>query len=270
MYLFFWEELSALLARGRWSGATVLEFLTETFDCPPEWGLKYKKSPVSILKPTPSILAGTTPEWFWKNARDEDFYGGFGNRFLYLTGRKKAPLPDPKEPDAVRLRAVKTKLTALGKLEGVKASWDSRSKRLWEEFYRDWESRERSGLLSAALKRVHVYVRKLAMTYAACEETLPEITLDQLQAAIGVGVYSAECTEALIDARNQNTRPESELERRFIAWVEKHPGTRVRHMQQTVSKYCGSAEVFNRVLRNLAQADQLQIRGNPRRVYREV
>lgn len=45
--LFFWEELTALLARGRWSGSTILEFITETFDCPPEWGMKYRKDPIS-------------------------------------------------------------------------------------------------------------------------------------------------------------------------------------------------------------------------------
>ena len=95
--LFFWEELTALLARGRWVGSTILEFVTECFDCPPEWGLKYRKGAITVTAPTPTILAGTTPEWFWKNARADDFYGGFGNRFLYLTGRKKAPIPNPEE-----------------------------------------------------------------------------------------------------------------------------------------------------------------------------
>ena len=71
--LFFWEELTSLLARGRWAGSTVLEFLTEAFDCPPTWGLAYRRDKVEIGNPTPTIIAGTTTEWFWKNART----GGF-------------------------------------------------------------------------------------------------------------------------------------------------------------------------------------------------
>jgi hypothetical protein len=92
---FFWEELSALLTRARWSGSTVLEFMTEAFDCPEEWGTAYRKNPIRIVRPTPTIIAGTTPEWFWKSAQPNDFYGGFGNRFLFLTGPKKPSDPEP-------------------------------------------------------------------------------------------------------------------------------------------------------------------------------
>ena len=50
--------------------------------------MKYRKNPISLRNPTPTILACTTSEWFWKNARPDDFLGGLGNRFLYLTGRR--------------------------------------------------------------------------------------------------------------------------------------------------------------------------------------
>jgi hypothetical protein len=49
----------------------------------------------------------------------------------------------------------------------VRAQWSNEAHRLWKVFYIDWESRERSGLFSAALKRIHLYVCKLAMSYAA-------------------------------------------------------------------------------------------------------
>jgi hypothetical protein len=110
--LFFWEELTTLFARGRWSGSTILEFFTETFDCPPEWGIKYRKEPINLVAPTPTILAGTTCEWFWKNARSDDFFGGLGNRFLYLTGAKKKPIANPSEPVAALLRRVQNALAS--------------------------------------------------------------------------------------------------------------------------------------------------------------
>lgn len=263
--LFFWEELTALFARGRWTGSTILEFITETFDCPPEWGMKYRKDPISLQAPTPTILAGTTCEWFWKNARSDDFFGGLGNRFLYLTGAKKDPIPNPSEPDGAALKRVHIALSALSEMRPVEARFDTFARRLWEQFYVSWEQRERKGLYAAAVKRVHVYIRKLAMTYAALEGTLPEISIEQLKAAIAVGLYAAECAKALVDAQTATLRPEGELEQKFMKWIAVHEGAKKRQMQQTLSKLTGGCETFNRVLMNLLRADQIEIRES--RVY---
>jgi len=260
--LFFWEELTTLFARGRWTGSTILEFITETFDCPPEWGMKYRKDPISLRAPTPTILAGTTCEWFWKNARSDDFFGGLGNRFLYLTGPKKGPVPNPSEPDGTVLQQVHVALARLSELHPAEARFDKFARRLWEQFYISWEQRERKGLFAAAVKRVHVYIRKLAMTYAALEGTLPEITIEQLKAAIAVGLYAAECAKVLVDAQTATLRPEGELEQKFMKWIAEHDGARKRQMQQTLSKLTGGCETFNRVLMNLLKADQIEIRDN--------
>jgi hypothetical protein len=260
--LFFWEELTPLIARGRWSGSTILEFITETFDCPPEWGTQYRKNPIRIVAPTPTILAGTTSEWFWKNARPDDFFGGFGNRFLFLTGLKKLPIPNPARPGTLALQQVRAALARLSGIHAVETRFSPAAERLWERFYMDWEQRERTGLYAAAVKRVHVYVRKLAMTYAALEGTLPEINIGQLKAAIAVGVYAGECARDLVDAQTANLRPEADLEQKFLKWIGEHEGARKRHMQQTLSKATGGCEVFNRVLLNLARADRIEIREN--------
>jgi hypothetical protein len=68
--------------------------------------------------------------------------------------------------------------------------FNKEAERLWDRFYMTWELEERTGLYAAAVKRIHVYIRKLAMTYAALEGTLPEINVEQLKAAIAVGIYS--------------------------------------------------------------------------------
>jgi endonuclease III-like uncharacterized protein len=150
----------------------------------------------------------------------------------------------------------------LAKLHPVEARFDTAARRLWERFYMSWEQRERAGLYAAAVKRVHVYIRKLAMTYAALEGTLPEIGIEQLKAAIGVGVYAAGCTQVLVDAQNAILRPEGELEQKFLKWIKEHEGVRKRYMQQTLSKITGGCETFNRVLMNLLRADQIEIREN--------
>ena len=258
--LMFWEEVTSLFARGRWSGSTILEFITECFDCPPEWGLEYTKNPIRIKNPTPTILAGTTPEWFWKNARADDFHGGFGNRFAYFAGKKKAARPNPEEPNDPALELVRNALRGLSSIAPTKAEFNSDAAKLWERFYMKWENTDRPGLYGAATKRIHVYVRKVAMTYAALEGTLPAITFDQLKAAIAVGLYCAECARLLVDAQNSAIRPEGQIERRFTDWVTRHPGRSKRFMQQTLSKVAGSCEVFNRTMASLIRADQIELR----------
>jgi hypothetical protein len=263
--LFFWEEFAQMVARGRWTGSTLLEFFTETFDCPPDWGTQYRKKPIHIVSPTPSILAGTTIEWFWKNARPEDFFGGFGNRFLFLTGPKKHPLPNPGKPNESLLRRIREALLQFSNMEPTEARFGTAAERLWERFYLDWEGRERGGLYAAVVKRIHVYIRKLAMVYAAFEGTLPEISVEQLKAAIAVGIFAGECARELVNVPHANALSDDELERMFLRWIAPHEGVRKRYMQQSLSKKTGGCDRFNRIVMNLQRADQIEIREN--RVY---
>jgi hypothetical protein len=267
VYLCFFEEISTLLKHGRWQGSTLLEFFTETFDCPPVYRPAYRNSKAEINQPTPSVLAGTTAEWFWKNAQAEDFHGGFGNRMIYLTGSRKPPLPSPAQVDESKIEPLRSRLHSLATTPQTTAAFSPPAKRLFDGFYVDWERADRSGLYAAAVKRIPVYVRKLAMVYAACEETLPEVTCDQTAASIAIGKFAAECTRVLVDLKSSQARPEGEFEQRVLSWLEKHDGSRKREMQQTLSKYAGSCEVFNRAVDNLVRADRVRIEGQEKRVY---
>jgi hypothetical protein len=258
IYLFYWEEFASMLSRARWTGSTLLEFITESFDCPDEWKTHYRKKPIYLDEPTPSILTATTTEWFWKYARAEDFLGGFGNRFLFLTGRKKAPLPNPLAIDGERIHQIKEQLKLAAQHKHC-AQWTEGAEKIWNSFYVEIESRERSGLLDAALKRTHVYVRKLAMTYAALENTLPLVHSSQLRAAIAVMRYAVCCVERLIEMQATQNKPQAELEERFLRYIGLHEDERVRRLQQKMARYCGDAETFNRVLKSLVQADRIEI-----------
>ena len=263
--LFYWEEFATFLSQARWKGSTLLEFITECFDCPREWN-KHYKTPIHLETPTPSILTATTAEWFWKNAKAEDFFGGFGNRFLFFTGARKAPpLPNPNMVDDEATAGIKQHLKTVTSNSGCRASWTTGAKRTWDDFYVKFESTERSGLLRAAIKRAPVYVRKLAMTYARIEQTFPHIENDQLEAAIAVVEHSVACTERLLDLQAAQSKPHGELERLLLKWVRNHQGERLRRMHQLTWKFCGNSETFNRVLRNLATADLIEIR--EKRVY---
>lgn len=266
VFLFFWEEFASMLAHARWTGSTLLEFITETFDCPSEWNKHYRKKPIHLEMPTPSILTGTTPEWFWKYAKAEDFYGGAGNRILFFCGAKKKPIPNPIEVNGEIIHRIKEQLKIVAGGVPKRAQWTEGAEKVWNDFYVKFESRERPGLLGAAVKRAHVYVRKLAMTYAALEGTLPYVHKDQLLAAIAVIEYSVWCAEKLIEMQAAQSKPQGELEQRFLKWIGAHEGERLRVMQMRMWKYCGDSETFNRVRRSLELADRIQIDGD-RRVY---
>jgi hypothetical protein len=267
--LFFWEEFASMLSRARWTGSTLLEFITECFDCPDEWHNHYRKDPIHLEEPTPSILTATTPEWFWKHAKAEDFFGGFGNRFIAFAGPKKPALPDPAEVNGEIIHRIKGQLKVMAERPPRRAGWTEGAAKLWREFYVRFENQERPGLLGAALKRVHIYVRKLAMTYAALEDTLPYVHLDQLKAAIAVVEYCALCMERLLDTQAAISKPLGGLERIFLKRLGSHEGRRLRYWQQTMSKHCGDSETFNKMVRNLVQADRIEIRMDERkkRVY---
>ena len=256
--LFYIEEFSSLLSRAQWKNSTILQFLVEAYDCPHEYRLEYKKeNKVTIAEPTPSILTGTTPDWFWKNTQPGDFHGGFADRFIFLTGNKKPPMPNPSEPDPDRVRSFRESIMALGQYRGS-VRFASDAARLWNAFYIHFESQERTGLVAAAMKRIRTSIRKLAMIYAATEGTLPHITVEQIRAAIAVGKYASDCVKALIEERGYG-REEGELERRFLEFVKKNPGVKKRYMQQTLSKYAGSCKVFNDVMINLVRAGHVEI-----------
>lgn len=257
--LFYWEELAAFLAQARWKGSTILEFLTEAFDCPPRWGREYRTKRIEVNMPTLSILTGTTPEWFWKNALPQDFYGGFGNRFLYLTGRRKAPIAEPSEPSGAVLERVRDRLKELRSIPPVVAHFASDARRIWKRFYDEQEGMHREGLLGVTLKRVHIYVRKLAMVYAAVEGTLPVINGDQLSAAMAVGVYAEQCAAELIEHQG-SCRPRGELENVVLQWVRRHPGEKKRHMHHCLAKKAGGCAVLNQIVRDLIVAGFIEER----------
>lgn len=266
--LIFLEEFSELMRRARWEGSTVLPFLTECFDCPREYELKFRKNPVHIDQPTPNLLAGTTPDWFWQSVRPSDFHGGFGNRILFFTGTRKAPIPLPSEPD---LSTISGKVDALANVPGGPARFGAEGARLWERFYRSWELKQekRHPMLKVAIKRIPDYVLKVGVVYAAFEGTLPEITHDQLAAAMLVGDFGAKCAEELLSLQNAGTNPTKELERRIVAFVARQPGrqTTKRQVYKALWRHYSDASQFDRSFRALVSAGELFAEPGPRGSY---
>lgn len=261
------EEFSELMRRGRWEGATVLPFLTTCFDCPPKYELRFRKSPVVIDEPTPNLIAGTTPEWFWQGFRLSDFQGGFGNRLLFFTGGRKNPIPLPSEPG---LKLVSAAIDALASVPSGKARYTPEAEKLWRDFYRAWDpaQQKRDPMLRVAVERIPSYTLKIGMVYAGFEGTLPEITHAQLAAAILVGDFCAKCAEELLSLQNAGTNPAKELERRILAYVTQHPGTTQRQVYKALHRHYSDTERFWRSLRALLNAGMLLAESKGKGSYR--
>lgn len=266
-FLLYAEEFSQILRPGRWDGATLIPFLTQCFDCPPRYEMKYRKSPVKLDEPTPSLLAGSTPDWFWQDFRAKDFAGGFGNRLFFLAGERKPPIPLPTSPD---LGAISRSVDALASVPGCEVRFEPKARALWDDFYRAWvkEERRRDPLLLAAVQRIPAYVLKLAMLYAATEGTLPTVTYDQLAAAVLVGRYGETCAGELLSLQNAGTNPRKELERHIVSFVRGEPGrTTTRHaVYKALWRHYSDAEMFDRAFRSLKRAGEIYTEHRPRRM----
>jgi hypothetical protein len=256
--LLYSEEFSQILRPGRWDGATLKPFLTLCFDCPDHYQLKFRKQPIELDRPTPSLLGGTTADWFWQDFSARDFSGGFGNRILFFSGERKPSLPLPEEPN---LEAI---LRAVEELAGVgpcQTHLETKARELWVKFYEAWEAEEskRDPLLLAAVQRIPAYVLKLAMLYASAEGTLPTITCDQLAAAILVGLYSEGRAADLLSLQHSGTSPRKELERRILAFMNAQPGktTTKRAIYRALQRHYKDSEDFDRAFRSLERAGEL-------------
>lgn len=256
--LLYAEEFSQILRPGRWDGSTLKPFLTQCFDCPERYQVKFRRNPIELEQPTPSLLSGTTPDWFWQDFQARDFQGGFGNRILFFTGERKADIPLPETPD---LTAVHRAIDAVSNVVTCEARLETRAIELWKEFYRAWAAEEsrREPLLLAALQRVPAYVLKLAMLYASAEQTLPEIRCDQLAAAILVGRYGEACARELLSLQHAGTNPRKELERRILAFVDAQPArtTTKRATYKGLWRHYPDAEAFHRAFDSLVRAGEL-------------
>jgi hypothetical protein len=256
--LLYAEEFSQILRPGSWQGSTLIPFLTQCFDCPPRYEMKFRKSPVVLDQPTPTVLAGTTPEWFWRDFQAREFQGGFGNRIFFFTGKPKGDIPLPKTPD---LTAVSQAVDELALLRPCVSRFDSRALELWKEFYHAWrkEEKRRDPLLQAAVQRIPAYTLKLTMTYSALEQTLPKMTFEQLGAAVQVSKYGEGCAKELLSLQCTGTNQRKELERRILGFVCSQPRriTTKREIYRALARHYSDTEAFNRAFDSLVRAGEL-------------
>jgi hypothetical protein len=232
--------------------------LIRCFDCPPDYGFAYRKNPVRILLPTPSVLTATTPEWFWQAMTAAHFRSGFGNRVLYLTGKRKPPMPITEDPNPEAIVEIRQALGRLQNLEPRELPFSSAARALWIDFYTRWEDRDLPSLVLAATQRIRPYVLKLGMAYAGLEETL-FLEEDQLAASIAVGEHAARCVEHLIELQTAPADITADLNDYLVQYIRANDGLSYRDLYHGTKRRVGGAKKLNEMVDSLYRAERIEV-----------
>ena len=195
------SELLSLLAKARQEAlSNLIPKLTSLFDCPDLETLKTRQRTVVCKEPFLSISSGTTLAWLQKALTERDIYGGFANRFIFVHGNPKPPLPFPPKMDADAYTALLAKINDVRlwaeRLEQSEAGGElvvpNTTKAMFADYYAEYHKRCAAETLPATLiPRVQTFVWKFGLLYAAMagsEQILPE----HLEPAILAGNYFEE------------------------------------------------------------------------------
>lgn len=217
-------ELSSLLKKAKQDRvANIIPLLTEAFDCPPDLHLPTRADPITVTEPYISLMCASTPSWL-EDLQDRDVLGGFANRFIYILGEPKPPIPFPEPPRSDlqdRIIARLSDLQAWLPDQGLRLELTSPARELWVEFYTRWHSLSwPDELLAAILQRIPDITLKIAVIYATLEKRT-QIDAEILKTAIDAGGYAVASAQRIFS--DFHTSREGKLEKRISSVLEPGP-----------------------------------------------
>ncbi len=202
------SEFLSLLSKARQEGlSNLIPKLTSLYDCPDRETLKTRIKAVECKEPFLSIISGTTHAWLQQALTEREIYGGFANRFMFVCGEPKSPLPFPPKVDAAKRDALVSRINdirlwadELRADNGGELAVSDEAKARFAVYYADYHTRCASESLSAALiPRVQTFVWKLALLYAAMDFS-QVIKTNHLEPAILAGSFLEQSAMLLFHA----------------------------------------------------------------------
>ena len=258
------EEFRVLLAKARQEGAGgLIPFLTQLWDCRPEYSLTVRRCPIVSVEPTVSILAASTAEWLEAGLVDADTYGGFTNRWLFITGPMRPLNPLPPDRDQRQWTAIVKQLHEVSdtfKMD-TKVILSEPAAANWRSFYLDFHGQDwGTETVAKVIQRVPVYVMKIAMLYTA-DRGESTVTAEDMEAAISFGQFAVNSAATLF-ADISGTRS-AKLERLIRRHVETAGGAGLsrRTLHQRVGGRYSSHE-FNQAVDAMLKTGELNARGD--------
>jgi hypothetical protein len=246
--LLYLTELSRLIGQARRKGTqTIIPVLIEAFDTPPVLTNLTKANPIEARYPFLSIVSGTQPSTLAGLMTDEDIHSGFANRWFYVCGNARGPLPSPPDLDQRAAEQLWRELwnTVRSYDAGTMLRLDARAQERWRAWYEDDYRREPGTEEEDAMRVRHaVLIQKLALIHAVTD------------GARAVGLQHLEPAIAAVDwmwrhvARLMPTwggRIDTLIEERMVAVLSRRGPMRRRDLQIQCSNRRWSGTDFARV-----------------------
>lgn len=259
--LLYITELSALKANAVRKGTTTInDRLIEAWDTPHRLENLSKGSPKTAINPYLSIIAATQPGRLATGMSDEDIHSGFANRWLYIRGDGKPPIPRPPAMDRARAWALYQSLYRQIERypEGTALAMDASANECWDAWYvrhrqpKQWTEDE-----SAMRVRHADLIQKIALTFAVSEGA-QAIHVRHLEPAMAVIDWSwAGVSQWLND---WGATEDAKLAQRIRDILGRRGALHKRQLQQAIGRRLGPG-VFVKTLDAMLRAGEVEIDG---------
>jgi putative DNA primase/helicase len=251
------EELRSLIDKASMEGLrNIVPLLAHAYDCPRSLQVRTRKNPVTVVKPTLSLVAATTWDWL-QGIRSPDLLGGLGNRMMWVSGEPGAAIPAPPRPDGERLDTIVRELRrciAYWRRKGTSEfSFNPSAAKLWETIYGElYGHRNEDPLIANLGERLQNHCLKIALIFAALDRR-PIIERHHLEAAYAFTQFLYEGLWYLF--RGFGMSPMGQLDEKIIEAVKREGpnGTRLPKLKKRLWRT--DMETFNRRLFHLCQPD---------------
>jgi len=200
--LFTEYEFSRFLSKSLQKGSNLLTTYTQLYDCPDEYSPPTRNNRIQTIRPSLSIITGSTLASCENYLNDEHVGSGFLNRFMFFVDQTDRVIPLPPKPDPQLTEDLKAKISKIvswaNLLEDKEIKISKEAEELWKEFYVEWQSKRKASnpLLVDMWSRTPNHIWKLAMLYAVTEKR-NKISQNDLELSILIGDY-LEKTSAII------------------------------------------------------------------------
>lgn len=179
-----------VFTKGIVSDSSLIEDLTDLYDCPPEWDYRTKTQGIfNIKRPCINIQACSTPEWLTTGSAADVIGGGFSSRLLPIAitkDEKSISWPKKTELEKDLEGLLIEDLQAISKLNGSFFVTDS-AKEYFDQWYqvRDKYKKDDERLKGYYSKK-HDMVLKLAMILSVSLDDNMSVDVNHIEAALAM------------------------------------------------------------------------------------
>lgn len=182
----FSSELGSMLGS---NSPEMTDFLTDFYDCDPDWDKQtISRGLEKVERPWLNLAAATTPQWLGDNLSKTAVEGGFVARsvFVYEDTRLRVAWPELTDDQKQLQKDLAHDLAIIGQLKG-NIYPTPEAKKFYEEWYLD---DKRGGgedsRVASFYEREHIHVLKVAIALALAAKDGLTLEVEEIRAAIDI------------------------------------------------------------------------------------